>query len=188
MKSGTRSIGIAPAALAALVFLSACGGSSTASETDRPAAASATSASATTGDPGAGQAGGDPSAFADCMKQNGVDVPDFRPNGAPPSDMPGPSGPGGNDPAFANAIEACKSLTPQGFGKRPSMDANAVKAFTTCMSDNGVIISDPADPFSGIDRNDSTTKSALETCRSLLPMGGGAGGRSNGSSASAPAQ
>ncbi len=197
MKSASRYIGIAAASLAALATLSACGGSSDSSAT---AATAAPAASTSSGNPIGAQGGGHRQAFMDCMKQNGVDFPSFDPNGAPPSGMPapgtsgfpgpggpgGPAGPGGNDPAFAKAIEACKSLAPQGFGKRPSMDANALKAFTTCMSDNGITISDSENPFSGIDRNDPMAKAALDTCRSLLPMPGGPGGPQSGSSA--PAQ
>jgi hypothetical protein len=134
------------AVLLLAVALSACGGSSADSA---EAAPSATAAS-------------DDDAFTDCMRENGIELPEGRqfqagvgatpgpaPDGTmltePPRDMTGPAASIDGD-AFEAAREACADLLPEGavmFGGPggpggAGVDASAFRAYTSCMADHGV--------------------------------------------------
>lgn len=119
--------------------------------------------------------------FVECMRDNGIDLPD-----------PTPDGNGGFDfgladqevdlqsPAFQDAMRACRDKLP---GGGPNLDdpevQDKLRGFAQCMRDNGVDLPDP-DPGGGfggamaeIDRSSPAFQEAMETCQDKLPQGGG---------------
>lgn len=139
--------------------------------------------------------------FAQCMRDHGVDVPD------PESGrifVPGGGGGGGargfdrDNPAFAEALTACRDKLPNG-GEPPKLNAEQIeqfRQFAQCMRDHGVNVPDPnADgtlqfgPGRGlgqIDPRDPTVQTAFTACRDKLSgfrlgIQGGSGGGEVGS-------
>jgi hypothetical protein len=126
-------------------------------------------------------------AFAQCMRDHGVDMPD-------PDTAGGPGGgnikitvsgaPGATDAA----MNACKDKLPNG-GNPPSMSPELqeqLRAFAQCMRDHGVDMPDP-DPNSGglrinasggpkVSPDDPTFQAAQEACQDKLPGANGKGG------------
>lgn len=120
-------------------------------------------------------------AFAECMREEGVNVPD------PQVDEDGrvQLGPGSadidpNDPDVQAALEACQEELPE-FGEGleidPDLEAqfqDAQLEFARCMRDEGVDIPDPTGdgfvigPDSGIDPSDPDVQAAIEECRPIL--------------------
>ncbi len=135
-------------------------------------------------------ANADGAKFAQCMRDNGVDIPDPDPaTGRPQFGAGGgPNRTQADRDAFQKALQACRSLLPNG-GVRRTPDAaqlEQLRAFAQCMRDNGVDVPDP-DPNGGgfglragggngtggppnIDRNSPTFQKAMEACRSKLPQ------------------
>jgi len=120
-------------------------------------------------------------AFAECMRDEGVNVPD------PQIDEDGRltfgAGAGNidpNDPDVQAAFEACQDELPdfgQGIRFDPEQEAafqDAQLEFARCMRENGVEIPDPTGdgimlgPDSGIDPTDPDVQAALEECRPIL--------------------
>jgi hypothetical protein len=141
-------------------------------------------------------------AFAQCMRDHGVDVPDpeqgriFVPRGGTGGGGGGGGAPGFNpsDPTFQAAMTACRDKLPNG-GEPPKLNAEQIeqfRQFAQCMRDHGVNVPDPnADgtlqfgPGRGlgqIDRNDPNVQAAFTACRDKLGdfragiRGGGPGG------------
>ena len=147
-------------------------------------------------------------AFAECMRENGVDFPDpvveadgtvtfgFRPGGgfAALREI-------GRDPDLPAAREACQGLVeglafgpgPGGFDMIELQDR--LLEFAQCMRDNGIDIGDPdlsrfapgADdggqpggPFGVIDTDDPDFAPAFEICQQQLPQPGQGGGFGGG--------
>jgi hypothetical protein len=124
-------------------------------------------------------------AFAQCMREHGVDMPDPETVGG------GGSGSGGGGVRITvtgapgagmdAAMNACKDKLPNG-GTPPSMSPEQqeqLRAFAQCMRDHGVDMPDP-DPNSGGLRisssggpafgpDDPTFKAAQEACQEKLP-------------------
>ncbi|GII65229.1 hypothetical protein Skr01_53140 [Sphaerisporangium krabiense] len=75
-------------------------------------------------------------------------------------------------PQTRQALEACRSLMPGGFGqgRRPGggMDASALQAFRTCMKDNGAELPENGG-MRGLKTEDPAIAKALKKCRPLLP-------------------
>jgi hypothetical protein len=169
--------GVLLASAAALLFSAACGTSG-----GKASAAPSGSASASGGF----------AAYADCLRQHGVNIPTARPSMRPsgrPSGRPGGGFLGG---ANQQAIQACRSLAPQGgrrgfgFGGRPMQET---QAFRSCLSDHGVTLPTPtpgvrppgaqrspgarrapgAGLFGRLDTSDPKVAKAFKTCRPLLP-------------------
>ncbi len=148
-----------------LLVLTACGTSEA-----PPAAISAAPASlAASGVPGPPDIG----AYRDCMATNGVTVPDMA-QGPPPSGLPE----GIDQTTFDAAQAACASLAPQGgpgsgagSGTGPGdIDATALAAFASCLSDHDVTLASGADAIRQLDRTDPTVKAAMDACSALLPV------------------
>jgi hypothetical protein len=182
---------LSAAAILSVLALSACGGSSTASGSSS-AAAPAASTAASAGPGGAG----DFAAYRSCLADNGVTLPDMgaRPSGAAPSGMPGgpgappsgmPSGgpgaggfPGGlpdgvDQATFDAAQKACAGLAPQGgrgMAGGPRIDATALAAYRSCLTDHKVTVPDGDNWIATLDRTDATVKAAMATCAPLLPV------------------
>ncbi|WP_214416222.1 hypothetical protein [Sphaerisporangium fuscum] len=67
------------------------------------------------------------------------------------------------------AFEACRSLMPQGgFGRGRGADDSVMRAFRTCMKDNGAEL--PQDGgMRRLETGDPKIAQALKKCRPLLP-------------------
>ncbi|HCT75509.1 MAG TPA: hypothetical protein DGG94_17680 [Micromonosporaceae bacterium] len=137
--------------------------------------------------------------FAQCMRDQGIDMPDpeFSEDGGMAFKAGEPGGSGtveGGGPSdtinpkedmgkFKTAMEACKQYMPNG-GKMgepdPEMEAK-MREFAKCMRENGVenfpdpstegggIIIGGPDGEGGIDPNDPTFKAAQEKCGANMP-------------------
>ncbi|NYI07575.1 hypothetical protein [Allostreptomyces psammosilenae] len=119
--------------------------------------------------------------FAQCMRENGVDMEDPEPGG------PGIVIRGGSDPAVVEAaMEACREFNPQANGSGeadPEAEENA-REFAGCMRENGVeAFPDPEPGQRGVRINreiaeDPDFEAAQEACQDILSAGGPAtGGR-----------
>jgi hypothetical protein len=128
-------------------------------------------------------------AFAKCMREHGVDMPD-----------PQPGGQGGvvfnidrngiDSETFQEAQEACGDIMQDaGFGPGRSMspeDQDKLVAFAACMREHGIDMPDPQTTSGGgggavriggdgIDPGSPEFQDAMEACQALMP-GGGPGG------------
>jgi len=189
---------------ASLAVLGAAGGCAKADANDSIATANGTRAKPSPSTSASGDRIEQLRAFAQCMRDHGVDVPDpeqgriFVPRGGA-----GGGGGGGaqglnpNDPAFQTAMTACRDKLPNG-GEPPKLNAEQIeqfRQFAQCMRDHGVNVPDPnADgtlqfgPGRGlgqIDRNDPAVQAAFTACRDKLSdfrvgIGGGPGGGPGG--------
>jgi hypothetical protein len=180
--------GFAVVLAAGTLVLAGCGGGGSSK-----ASASAGSSTTTTAATGRNTA-----AFAkyrDCLKQHGVDLPNFGQRGqrqggeTPGSSVPPrtqPSLPAGvTQQQFDAAQQACESLRPAGgFGGGGGGVRNsaAFKAYVSCLADHGVAVStttststtagtaSPQRPGQQFDRNDPHFASANQVCMALLPQ------------------
>ena len=149
---------------------------------------SSSSSSSTGATPGSSQTANSNKAaqFSQCMRAHGVpDFPDQNANGSFDLKVLKGSDLDPRSPAFQSAEQACKSLRPAGFGPggAPSL-ASQTKTlqFVSCMRSHGEPnFPDPGSngafqisSSSGLDPNSPAFKSAMQSCRKLLP--GGANG------------
>jgi hypothetical protein len=116
--------------------------------------------------------------FAECMRENGVDVPDPEPGGD--GGMRVLLGEGVDPQKARAAMEKCRSHLPNG-GEGMRLDPEQLenlRKLAQCMRDNGV--EDFPDPsadgtvqFGGgdrnIDPNDPTVRAAMEKCQQYAP-------------------
>jgi hypothetical protein len=136
---------------------------------------------------GSTSASGGFAAYANCLRQHGVNIPTTRPT-ARPSGRPGGGGGFFGNGANQQAIQACRSLAPQrgAFGGRGMQE---LQAFRSCLSDHGVTLPTPSPgvrspgvqrspgarrtPGGGFlgrfDTSDPKVAKAVKTCRPLLP-------------------
>jgi hypothetical protein len=121
--------------------------------------------------------------FAQCMRAQGVDVPDPDPNNGGNGGMISLGDPnaGGPDPTKIDAaMQKCRSMLPNG-GQPPKMDPADLekeRQFAKCMRENG--LPDFPDPDAGsgnviIGRgsgqmDDPKFKAAQEKCNKYMPM------------------
>ncbi|MFB9839705.1 hypothetical protein [Actinoallomurus acaciae] len=161
--------GLLLASGAALLLTAACGSSSG----DKAAASPSGSASSS------GFA-----AYAACLKQHGVNIPTARPSGRPSGGGRGFFG-GGNQ----QAVQACRSLAPQG-GRFGGQGMQELQAYRSCLSDHGVKLPTPtpgaqrtpgaertpgarrspgAGFLGGLNTTDPKVAKAVKTCKPLLP-------------------
>ena len=191
-----RKLSVPMIALLAVLGLAACGGGS---------AKASTSGSATTTTT-AGGAGVQNSAFTACLKQHGVTLPGGFGGGRRRGGSGGPGGPGlrggsgrrgfvlgggaGLSTKQQAAFAACRSKLPNGGqfggpgGFAGGASATQLKAYLSCLSDNGVKVptttsvpgggSGPGrfgSPLVGL-RNDPHFAAASKKCAPLLPARG----------------
>ena len=112
--------------------------------------------------------------FAQCMRENGVDIPDPEPGKAPLVKITGGTGP----EAVDKAMEACRQYSPMqnATGGNTQMDENNRK-FAKCMRDNGVEqFADPEPGQRGIRidgkiADDPDFAKAQQQCQSILAGG-----------------
>lgn len=119
--------------------------------------------------------------FAECMRENGVDMPDPEPGGG--GGVRIALGDGVDPQKAQAAMEKCRSYLPNG-GERGQLDPQQLenlRKLAQCMRDNGV--EDFPDPsadgsvqFGGaglnIDPNDPTVRAAMEKCQQYAPRMG----------------
>ncbi len=132
--------------------------------------------------------------FTECMRANGVDLPDPEPGGAGIRVRAG-AGAGGDPAKMEAAMAECRELMPNG-GERPELspeDLEKARAMSACLREHGIDAPDP-DPDGGrvliqpgAPRfDDDTMKRAMEACRHLGPelRGGRRGSGSGGAGSS----
>lgn len=162
-----------------LAALAGCGGKASAGDDGIASADSGTSASP---DPSSSPSAGASLSpeqrqlkFAQCMRANGVDMPDPDPNG-----NPGMVKIDRGDPKFEAAYEKCKEFAPFGNGDRTlsPQDQQRMLDLTKCMREHGINMPDPdpnqggikIDKNSGINPDDPKFKAAMEACRQYMPQ------------------
>ncbi len=163
-------------AVAALGLVVGCGGGSDASSarTDDGGAAAGTPSSQGSPDSAQGQ-----TQFAQCMRDQGVDIPDPAEGGARPQGQP-PTG-GLDSDAARQAMQACQQYLQGPGGRPPAPDASgsqgAGSEFAQCMRDEGVNLPEPqagqtpAPGSGGLDSEDPAVQAALTKCGSLIQGG-----------------
>jgi hypothetical protein len=128
-------------------------------------------------------------AFARCMRQHGIDMPDpqFSGNGITQEFKASPGKKGPDDPAFKAAQQACNKYLPNG-GQPPKLDPQQQQQlvqFARCMREHGIDMPDP-DPNGGIvvkrsgangrtapePEDDAKFKAAQQACQQYLPNAG----------------
>lgn len=113
-------------------------------------------------------------AFTQCMRDNGIDMPDPDPNGG--GGLAQLRGSDIDREQLMAALEACRDLMPGDLAQRrqdPAMQEQ-LREFAQCMRDNGIDVPDP-DPNGGfvigggeIDPDDPEFQAALEACQEFL--------------------
>ncbi|MFE9557638.1 hypothetical protein ACFYOD_29620 [Streptomyces sp. NPDC006703] len=170
--SVVRAAVCAAAVTACGVLLAACSSSGSAPSAQAKPADSA-SAGAT------GSKGMD--AYRQCLAQHGVTMAP-RPSGGTRRPGGGGGGFGGfggggasADPARQQAAQACASLRPQFNGSgRGGGDSTAMKAFTSCLKDHGVVLPSASPGAGGMrggfNTSDPKSAQAFQVCKALLPQ------------------
>jgi hypothetical protein len=173
-------MGLVPGLLLVLVLaVAACGGGNDGN--DGVASLGGDQATATTS-PGGGDSKQAALAYARCMRQHGIDMPDpkFDAQGRMAQQLP--SGVGPDDPKFKATDQACKQYLPNG-GEPPKPDPQLQRqmvAFARCMRQHGINIPHPkpgggidVDGAAGVNPNDPKFKAAQQACQQYAPKGGG---------------
>ena len=116
--------------------------------------------------------------FAQCMRQNGVDVPDPDPGGGIKFAQRGGGDADATQKKFQAAQQKCRSFMPNG-GRPPKLspaDVAQMRQFAKCMRDHGVNMEDPSDD--GMIRVKETggpgkhfdDQAAQQACQKLMPQ------------------
>lgn len=114
-------------------------------------------------------------AFASCMRDNGIDVPDPDPDGG--FDQRGQADIDFEDPQFRTALDECRDLLPADNPLTRNFDSaqqNAILKLVGCLRKNGVDVPDPQFDSNGqliiddpgaINPGDPKVRKALQECR-----------------------
>ncbi|WP_433010376.1 hypothetical protein [Kribbella sp. CA-294648] len=166
---------VAALALTLTLALTGCGSGDNATDNQVASGGDQPSASTSTGG-----TGGDTSGlsrdeksmkFAQCLRENGVNVPDPEPGKGPMIKLDPSSGV--TREQMDKAMEACKEFSPQGEGTNPQQEENGRK-YAACMRENGVEkFPDPKPGQRGImiDKSvgeDPDMAKAQQACQSIL--------------------
>jgi hypothetical protein len=171
----TRRLGrtglIVSALLLMVVLATACAGGSNA-----PGVAGAESSSAPSASPS--EDAGDGGAWARCMREHGINIPDPVPGVEDAHHLLDGHG---SDPGWEGALQACQPLLPPGNGEiwTPSeQELEQLVSFAACMRKHGIQMSDP-DPTTGDmtapgsiraeQENDPLYQAAYAACKDKLP-------------------
>ncbi|MFF4104761.1 hypothetical protein [Streptomyces sp. NPDC001903] len=174
-----------PTAALSAVALAACGlllaGCSSGAGAARTAAGGSASASASASPSSDAKA---MDAYRQCLARHGVTMAP-RPTGSRGPGGGGWDGASGGpgrrasaDPQRSAASQACADLRPQSGGRGGGPgggDGSALKAFSSCLKDHGVVLpsASPGAPGTrGFPTSDPQSAQAFETCRALLPQRG----------------
>ena len=132
-------------------------------------------------------------AFARCMRQHGIDMPDpkFDANGGMTQTFKaGPGRKGPNDPKFKAAQQACQKLMPNGgqaTKPNPQQQQQRLLQFARCMRQHGIDMPDPG-ANGGLQvrggpgtagPDDPKFKAAQQACQHYLPNNGKGGTLTN---------
>jgi hypothetical protein len=120
-------------------------------------------------------------AYARCLRQHGIDMPDPKFDAQGHMAMQMPSGVGPDDPKFKAAEEACKQYGPSGAPEQVDPQAQQqMLAYARCMRQHGINIPDPkpgeginVDGDKGVNPEDPKFKAADQACQQHAPGGGG---------------
>jgi len=129
----------------------------------------------------------DPAAFAKCMREHNVNIPDPQPNQEWRPDKPD----GVSREQFETAVRACQSFLGQNIlgNPPPPEEMEKLRAFAVCMREHGVDMSDPEASGNMIIRGrlgdlnrtqlnaDPQFRAAEDACKHLLPKDGEEGGK-----------
>ncbi len=164
-------------AIPLLVTLAACG--SSASSQVASLNTSASPSASTTADASTSQL-----AFAKCMRENGVDMPDPDPNGGFGA---GQRNINPTDPKFQAGLKKCQSLMTSGGQMNRTFDAASQQKMldlAKCVRQHGVDMPDPQFDANGKMSMDGSVSglmsnpkfsSAMQACRQYAPSGGPGG-------------
>jgi hypothetical protein len=137
-------------------------------------------ATTTTGGGGGGDRRQRALAYARCLRQHGIDLPDPTFDAQGRMTMQLPSGVGPDDPKFKAADQACKQYAPSGEPEQvdPQTQQQMV-AYARCMRQHGINIADPkpgeginVDGGKGVNPDDPKFKAADQACQQYAPKGG----------------
>jgi hypothetical protein len=120
-------------------------------------------------------------AYARCLRQHGVDMPDPKVDANGHMAMQLPAGVGPDDPKFTAAEQACKQYAPSGEPEQVDPQAQQqMLAYARCMRRHGINIADPkpgegisVDGSKGVNPEDPRFKAADQACQQYAPGGGG---------------
>lgn len=157
-----------------LLSLTACGGGASDGGGVASVEEGDTSGSGGTGGGGAEE---DPAeqaqAFAACLRENGLDVPDPDP-ATGEIDFERAAQEAGGREALMTAYEACRDLAPPDLQDRPEPDEeqlDGMREFAACMRENGVDMPDPGPEGFGPEAVDPSAPgfdAALDACREFV--------------------
>jgi hypothetical protein len=120
-------------------------------------------------------------AYAKCMRQHGINMPDpkFDAQGHSSQQLPGGVGP--DNPKFKAADQACNKYLPNG-GEPPKpnpQEQQQMVQFARCMRQHGIDMPDPkpgggidADAANGVNPDSPKFKAAEQACQQYEPKGG----------------
>jgi hypothetical protein len=120
-------------------------------------------------------------AYAKCMRQHGIDMPDPKFDAAGHSSQQLPPGVGPDDPRFKAADQACNKYLPNGGApEKPNpQEQQQMVQFARCMRQHGVNMPDPkpgggidADAGAGVNPDSPKFKAAERACQQYEPKGG----------------
>ncbi len=116
------------------------------------------------------------SAFQQCLRQHGVNIPTARPSFAgTPSPGGGQFPGGGQGGTSGSAFQACRKYMPAGFGPGGGgggISASAFSAFSSCLQQHGVKLTGTgASALRSLRSATGKTAQAVKTCQPLLPTG-----------------
>jgi hypothetical protein len=122
-------------------------------------------------------------AFARCMRQQGIDMPDPQMSGNRITQefKAGPGSKGPDDPKFKAAQQACNKYLPNG-GQPPKpnpQQQQQMLALARCMRQHGINMPDPdpnggaivIGPKTGVNPDDPKFKAAQQACQQYEPKG-----------------
>jgi hypothetical protein len=111
--------------------------------------------------------------FVECMRKNGIDMPDPGPNGNIQMKLEK-----GNQAKMEKAQEACREYAPSKLGGQQAdpEQLDRMREFTKCMRDNGIDMPDP-DPnnpgmikLDGKGQDPEKLEAAQKACSDILQM------------------
>jgi hypothetical protein len=119
-------------------------------------------------------------AFARCMRQHGIDLPDPKFDAQGHMAIQNPPGVGPDDPKFKAANQACQQYLPGGGApEKPNpQEQQQMVQFARCMRQHGVDMPDPkpgggidADAANGVNPDSPKFKAAERACQQYEPKG-----------------
>jgi hypothetical protein len=174
--------GLVPGLLVALALALAVAGCGGGNEGDGVASLGGAGSATSTTRAGAGDPSQGALAYARCMREHGINIPDPKVDAKGHVAQQLPAGVGPEDPKFKAANQACKQYLPNG-GEPEQPDPQLQQqmlAFARCMREHGINIPDPK-PGGGIDVGPDVGasvdkpkfKAAEQACGQYQPKGGG---------------